>query len=346
MVTGMFPQRESSTPALSLALQGGGAHGAFTWGVLDALLEDGRFSFDGISGSSAGAMNAVAMANGWMQGRAEGARACLSEFWERVALMAPAEALSSLLDAATPSPGMNLMMQMTRWFSPYQLNPLALNPLRDLVSELFDFERLRRESPFELFVAATHANSGHLKLFRNAELSADALLASACLPTLHHAIVIEGEPYWDGAYSANPAVFPLFRFCDSRDILLVMLAPLEHERTPRSAEEIQERSAQLAFNNSFLREMRLLAAMREMAEQSGWLSGSLEQRLRSERFHLIAGDETLGRLSASSKVVANQSFLHRLRDAGRAHAGRWLGAHAKAVGHRPSVDIASLFLPH
>lgn len=342
----MLKRRDAAQPLLSLALQGGGAHGAFTWGVLDALLEDGRFQFDGISGTSAGAMNALAMANGWMHGGADGARECLSNFWEGVALMSPAEAVPPLLDASMPSPGAVWMMQLTRWFSPYQLNPLALNPLRDLVVALFDFERLRQASPFELFVAATHANSGHLKLFRNAELSAEALLASACLPTLHHAIVIDDEPYWDGAYAANPAVFPLFRFCDSRDILLVMLAPLTHERTPRSADEIQERAVQLAFNNSFLREMRLLAAMREMAEESGWLSGTLEQRLRGERFHLIAADAALGALGAKSKIVANQAFLHRLRDAGRLHAKAWLAAHAAAVGRRPSVDIGRLFLPH
>ncbi|MBS1210495.1 MAG: esterase [Proteobacteria bacterium] len=342
----MFKLHESALPSLSLALQGGGAHGAFTWGVLDALLEDGRFRFDGISGTSAGAMNAVAFANGWMQGGADGARECLARFWEGVALMSNTDILPPVMDASVLSPGTAWMMQLTRWFSPYQLNPLDLNPLRDLVVECFDFERLREHSPFELFVAATHANSGHLKLFRNAQLSADALLASACLPTVHRAIVIDGEPYWDGAYAANPAVFPLFRFCDSRDILIVMLAPLEHERTPRGAEEIQQRTLALGFNNSFLREMRLLAAMRDMAAESGWLSGTLEQRLLGIRFHLIEGEAVLGNLAATTKIVANQAFLHRLRDAGRATAARWLAAQAPAVGHRASVDIGRLFLPH
>ncbi|GAB2904759.1 patatin-like phospholipase family protein [Uliginosibacterium flavum] len=341
----MFKHRESA-PRLSLALQGGGAHGAFTWGVLDALLEDGRFEFDGISGTSAGAMNALALANGWLKGGAEGARECLAAFWNGVALMSHSELASPVMDASAVAPGTAWMMQLTRWFSPYQLNPLDLNPLRDLVVELFDFERLRTESTFQLFVAATHANSGHLKLFRNADLSADALLASACLPTVHHAIMIDGEPYWDGGYAANPAVFPLFRYCDSRDILLVLLAPLEHERTPRGAEEIQQRTLELGFNNAFLREMRLFVAMRDMAEESGWLSGTLEQRLRGARFHMIEGEEALGSLAATTKIVANQAFLHRLRDAGRANAKRWLAAHALAVGHRPSVDIQKLFLPN
>lgn len=339
----MMTSRKSVS--LSLALQGGGAHGAFTWGVLDALLEKQRFVFDGISGTSAGAMNAVALADGWLSGGAEGARQRLAEFWEGVAMCSPNEAVSPMMDASVPGPGTNWMMQLSRWFSPYQLNPLDLNPLRNLVEKSFDFERLRSESKIELFIAATHANSGHLKLFRNAELSVDALLASACLPSIHRAVVIDGEPYWDGGYSANPAVFPLFRFCASRDILIIMLAPLSHERTPRSAEEIQQRTLELGFNNSFLREMRLLAAMREMTDQSGWLAGSLEQRLRSMRFHLVEASEALVGLGAVSKIVANQSFLHRLRDAGREHALRWLEAHGAAVGRRASIDVGSIFLP-
>lgn len=341
----MFSHKSQSSTRLNLALQGGGAHGAFTWGVLDALLEDGHFSFEGISGTSAGAMNAVAFANGWLKGGREGAREGLAEFWNGVAMMAPSEGVAQMLDPSRPPPGMSWMVEMTRWFSPYQLNPLALNPLRDLVERLFDFERLRESSSFQLFVAATHANSGHLKLFRNHDLSADAVLASACLPTLQHAVMINGEPYWDGGYAANPAVFPLFRFCESRDILLVLLAPLHHERTPRGAAEIQGRALELSFNNAFLREMRLLAAMRDMAEESGWLSGTLEQHLRTARFHMIESEEALGGLSQMTKIVANQAFLLRLRDAGRAAAQRWLGAHGPAVGHRPTLDIHRVFLP-
>lgn len=331
--------------ALSLALQGGGAHGAFTWGVLDKLLECGRFSFDGISGTSAGAMNAVALADGWLRGGVDGAREKLAEFWNGVALLAPSETVSPIIDASVPGIGTNWIMQLSRWFSPYQLNPLDLNPLRDLVDESFDFEALRANSPFELFLAATHANSGHLKLFRNAELSSDALLASACLPSMHRAVVIDGEPYWDGGYAANPAVFPLFRFCAASDILIVMLAPLVHERTPRGVEEIQQRTLELSFNNSFLREMRLLAAMREMATESSWLAGTLEQRLRSFRFHMLEATELLAELGTTSKIVANQAFLHRLCEAGRAHATKWLEEHGEAVGHRSSMDMGEVFLP-
>jgi NTE family protein len=335
----------SPAPSLSLALQGGGAHGAYTWGVLDALLEAGRFSFDGISGSSAGAMNAVALAHGFMLGGADGARQALQDFWDGLALQGRPELMPPVFDASLPAPGTNWMLQLTRWFSPYQLNPLGINPLRDLVESQFDFARLRQDCPFQLFIAATHANTGELRLFRNPELSADALLASACLPTLQQTVMVDGEPYWDGAYAANPAVFPLLRFCDSRDVLLVLLSPLTHERTPRGAEEIQQRALELAFANAFRREMRLLAAMREMAAGSGWLSGTLERRLLAMRFHLIDGEDVLGKLSFSSKTVTHQAFLHRLRDAGRAAAQGWLAAHALAVGHRASVDIERLFLP-
>lgn len=341
----MFSHKEAQPPLLNLALQGGGAHGAFTWGVLDALLEDGRFRFEGISGTSAGAMNAVALAHGWLMGGADGARQSLADFWEGVALMAPAEMVPPILDSSIPAAGMSWMMQLTRWFSPYQLNPLDLNPLRDLIEDLFDFEQLREQCPFQLYVAATHANSGHLKLFRNYDLSADALMASACLPTMHHAIMINGEPYWDGAYAANPAVFPLFRYSESRDVLLVLLTPLQHDRTPRGAEEIQQRTLELGFNSAFMREMRLLAAMRDMAEESGWLSGTLEQHLRTARFHMIESEEALGGLSFVTKISANQAFLHKLRDAGRTVTLRWLTVQSSAVGHRSSLDIHKMFLP-
>ncbi|KAF7598238.1 MAG: esterase [Candidatus Dactylopiibacterium carminicum] len=341
----MFGHDRGSHRVMSLALQGGGAHGAYTWGVLDALLEDGRFSFEGISGSSAGAMNAVALAHGFLLGGHEGAREALAGFWDGVAMLGSPELVPPVFDASLPPPGASWMMQLSRWLSPYQLNPLAINPLRDLVESQFDFERLQEECPFELFVAATHANTGELRLFRNNELIADALLASACLPSMHQTVIIDGEPYWDGAYAANPAVFPLLRFCDARDVLLVLLSPLRYERTPRGADEIQQRTLDLAFSNAFRREMRLLAAMREMAIESGWLSGTLEQRLLSLRFHLIDGEAALGKLAFSSKVVANQAFLHRLRDAGRSAAQQWLAAHGEAVGHRASVDIERIFLP-
>jgi NTE family protein len=199
--------RTSKTRSLNLALQGGGAHGAFTWGVLDALLEDSAFDFEGVSGTSAGAMNALCLAHGLMTGGRDGARETLARFWTSVAASSPFA--SSGEAGAGMNQALQLMLLWTNHLNPEQLNPFDLNPLRDILGEQFDFARLRRESPVKLFIAATQANSGKLRLFRNHELSVDTLLASACLPTIHRTIVIDGEPYWDGGYSANPAVFPL-----------------------------------------------------------------------------------------------------------------------------------------
>ncbi|MGH8829606.1 MAG: patatin-like phospholipase family protein, partial [Polaromonas sp.] len=197
---------------MNLALQGGGAHGAFTWGVLDGLLEDGRMDFEGVSGTSAGAMNAAVLANGLMSGGRDGARAALEKFWTGVADSLPFEVAVPSMDGQNVSllPALKLMLHWAHYFSPQQLNPLDLNPLRDILCAQVDFERLRTHSPVKLFIAATHANSGKVRLFRSPEISADSLLASACLPTMARPVEIDGEPYWDGGYSANPAVYPLF----------------------------------------------------------------------------------------------------------------------------------------
>jgi NTE family protein len=294
----LFRHRPSNT--VSLALQGGGAHGAFTWGVLDALLEDGRLSFDGVSGTSAGAMNAVVLASGLLQGGRDGARAALERFWHAVAASAPAELPFSQGDetSAGMSAGIRMMLQWARNFSPEQLNPFDVDPLRDLLNTQIDFDHLRAACPVKLFVAATHANTGKLRLFSAAEMSAAAVLASACLPSLHRAIEIDGEPYWDGAYSANPAVFPLFYDCAARDILLVLLSPLLHGETPHSADEIRARSLDLAFNSTFLREMRMFAHAREYAGNSLLPRGRLERRLQRTHFLLIEADELLSQLAS------------------------------------------------
>jgi NTE family protein len=335
--------RASAT--LNLALQGGGAHGAFTWGVLDALLEDGGFAFEGISGTSAGAMNALCLAHGLMSGGRDGARQALADFWSAIAgqsrFTPAAEAAGSM------APALKLMLQWTDYLSPEQLNPLDLNPLRDVLAGQFDFARLRRECPVKLFIAATHANSGKLRVFQNPDLSVDALLASACLPTIHRTIVIDGEPYWDGGYSANPAVFPLFHHCSAADILLVLLTPLHYSETPVSAADIKVRLRELAFNATFLREMRMFAHMREQIGDSwlpDWLPlGRFERRIGRLRFHAIAGDPLLGQMPAESKLAVNLPFFEHLRDQGRAHAAAWLAAHGTKVGRQSTLDLTKLF---
>jgi NTE family protein len=342
-----MPTRFPSSATINLALQGGGAHGAFTWGVLDALLEDDRFNFEGVSGTSAGSMNAVCLAQGLMTGGREGARAALNRFWSAVAQSSP---FAPGGDGSSLSPAAKAMLQWADHLSPEQMNPFDLNPLRDIITAQIDFEELRRHSPVKLFIAATHANSGKVRIFHNAELSVDALLASACLPTVHRSIVIDGEPYWDGGYSANPAVFPLFYQCTAADILLVLLTPLHYEETPESAQDIKLRLRELAFNSTFLREMRMFAHLREQIGQNErrwlprWLQRSrLEQRAKDIRFHAITADELLKTLSPDSKLVVNLPFFERLRDSGREHAQAWLEMHRTALGRKSTLDLAALY---
>ena len=334
------------TPTINLALQGGGAHGAFSWGVLDALLEDGRLRFDGVSGTSAGAMNAVMLAQGLMAGGPEGARSALRVFWSAVAASMPFEVATPTADGKDMrlAPAMQLMLQWTHYFSPEQLNPFDLNPLRNILSNQVDFERLRAHSPVKLFVAATNVNTGKLRLFRTPELTPDSVLASACLPTMHRSVVIDGEAYWDGGYAANPAVFPLFHECQARDIMLVMLAPLKHSATPQSAVDIKSRMMELAFNATFLREMRMFAHLRERAARSTWWRrGELDRRLASTHFHVIEASEVMRDLSTESKAAANMRFFDMLFALGREHGSAWLSAHHADVGRRSSVDLEALF---
>jgi NTE family protein len=334
---------------VNLALQGGGSHGAFTWGVLDRLLEDGRIEFEGISGTSAGAMNAVVLADGLMKGGRDGARQALARFWESVASHAPINLPANLLEPPGPgsdgslSPTLKALMALMRNFSPYQLNPLDLNPLRRIVTEQIDFERLRAECKLKLFVAATQIRTGKLRLFRTEELSADALLASACLPALHHAIEIDGEAYWDGAYSANPAVFPLFYECASPDVIVVLLNPLTRSETPHSAEDIRNRVSELGFNSTFLREMRMIAQATEESEQALFPLGRLERRLRQMNFHLIEAEQLMSQLAVDSKLNAHLPFITMLRDQGRVQAEMWLEKNFPTIGERSSVNLNELF---
>jgi NTE family protein len=329
---------------LNLALQGGGAHGAFTWGVLDALLEDSRVRFEGLSGSSAGAMNAVVLADGWMKGGRDGARQGLVDFWTAVGSQMPVGMVTQGQgDAITLSPASKLLANWAGYFSPSQLNPFDLNPLRNLLERQVDFERLRAGSPFKLFVGTTQANTGKLRVFRESELTADALLASACLPMIQHAVEIDGEPYWDGGYSANPAVFPLFYDCDSRDVLLVLLSPLRREGTPRTVEEIEARIVELAFSANFMREMRMFAHATEFSSPTFVTMGRLERRLQKMRFHMIDSNDVASLQRTDTKLLAHTPFLEALRDQGRERAGAWLSEHSGGIGRRSTVDVKQWF---
>jgi NTE family protein len=332
----------SSNP-INLALQGGGAHGAFTWGVLDALLADPRIELEGISGSSAGAMNAVVLAGGWTQGGRDGARQALADFWSAVGRQMPASMVTTEGDAFSMTPLAQWFATWAGYFSPSQLNPLDLNPLRDLVEDQIDFERLRAESPFKLFVAATHASTGKLRLFRERELTADMLLASACLPRIHHTVEIDGEPYWDGAYSANPAVFPLVYDCASSDLLLVLLSPLRHEGPLRTRGEIETRIAEIGFTAHLMREMLMFGQVMAFARPSYLAAGRFERRLRRLRFHMIEAGAVAQLHHSGTKQLAYGPFLEMLRDEGRVHGQAWLQRSYEAVGRRSTVDLKELF---
>ncbi len=327
-------------PPLNLALQGGGAHGAFTWGVLDALLSAPALSFEGISGSSAGAMNAVILTEGWRKGGREGAREALERFW---AALGKSPGIGMLVQGSGESIGISstgkFLMQWAGMFTPAQLNPMDLNPLRDLLNKHVDFEALRQNSPFKLFIAATQTNSGKVRLFRETELTTDVLLASACLPKMHRAVTIDGEPYWDGGYSANPAVYPLFYDCQARDILLVLLSPLRYETTPQSGEQIAERAMEIAFSAHFMREMRMFVNASQFASASWLPLGRLERRLRGTRFHMVDSASQASLQRSDTKLLAHAPFLERLRDEGRSCGQAWIDEHGAKVGRSASVDI-------
>lgn len=333
---------------INLALQGGGSHGAFSWGVLDRLLEDGRLDFAAVSGTSAGAMNAVALADGWVSGGADGARRKLADFWSAVARngrFSPIQRTpwDMLLGnwSVENSPGYLWLDAMTRAFSPYLVNPLNLNPLRDVVASEIDFDRVRSCRAMRLYVSATNVETGQIRVFGPDEISLDAVMASACLPTLFHAVEIDGVPYWDGGYGGNPALFPFFHANDVEDVLLVQINPVLRNGTPRSAQEIQNRIDEVTFNAALLREFRAIAFVKELIAAGRLPHGEY----RDIRMHRIDADEAFRDLAASSKINAEWAFLEYLRDLGRNAASDWLEEHFDAVGNHPSVDVAADLVP-
>ncbi|MGA7324941.1 MAG: patatin-like phospholipase family protein [Rhodomicrobium sp.] len=328
---------------VDLALQGGGSHGAFTWGVLDRFLEEPWLKIDGISGTSAGAMNALVLAQGHACGGAEGARAALGEFWGRVAKAAlfspirrtPLDVLMGRWTMDT-SPLFLAADMAARLFSPYDLNPQGTNPLTEILAECIDFEDVRR-SPIRLFITATNVRTGRGRVFRNADLTPEVLLASACLPTMFQAVEIDGESYWDGGYSGNPTITPLVRECASRDTLLVQVNPIERDGTPRSAREILNRLNEVSFNATLLKELRMIALLRQVANP-----GNTEGAQWAEmRIHRISS-EIMVDLGYSSKLNAEWAFLSMLKDEGRRAAELFLDTHGDDLGHRSSLDLQAL----
>ena len=358
---------------VNLALQGGGSHGAFTWGVLDALLEDGRVAIEGISGTSAGAMNAVALAHGFAQfnGKSksksksknplnmnDAARESLADFWNGVVNMgavgeaqrAPFDMLMGSLGAigGEASPLGQMMSSMTNMWStamtqsmsPYQNNPLDINPLKEFLERNIDFEAIAAQTDLKLFVVATGVATGKAEVFSGKRLSAQAVMASACLPTLFKAVEIEGKHYWDGGYSGNPAIHPLIYNCASRDIMLVQINPIRRDKLPTTAAEIMDRMNEITFNAGLLAEMRAIDFVKRLIAQ-GKLDAS---HYKDVLMHRIDGGELLEDYNAASKVSTNRQMIHKLRDLGRACVQKWLKQHVDQIGNQATLNIARDYL--
>lgn len=319
---------------LSLALQGGGAHGAFSAGVLAALARQPALAFDGLSGSSAGALNAVLFAEGWRRGGGDGARQALQDFWQALGRLLP-PGLVHDGEPPSASPAARWLFAWTQSLAPAQFNPLELNPLRELLLAQIDFTALRAAAPLRLYIAATAARSGRLRLFREQELSVETLLASTCLPRLHHPVLIDGEPYWDGGYAANPALFPLIAEGRADDLLLILLDPLQRDAVEQRVAAIDARIAELGFSAHLQRELQWLAQARALAA-SGLLHGPLERRLLRCRLHLIEGGELAELRDGRSKALAHGPFLERLFALGERQGQDWWAAQ----DGRPGAGVA------
>jgi NTE family protein len=336
---------------INVALQGGGAHGAFAWGVLDKLIEDGRLDIEAVSATSAGAMNAVVMAYGVSIGGMDGARAKLEEFWTEISrageLYSPVRTMpwekwfQAYGFQSDFSPTFHAFQAMTHLFSPYQLNPCNFNPLKDVLLKVVDFERLAActRAP-RIFLSATNVRTGKIRVFENAELSVDVVLASACLPYVFQAVEIDGESYWDGGFMGNPAIFPLIYHGASKDVVIVHINPIERKKLPRTAPEIFDRMNEISFNSSLMREMRAIEFVTRLIDD-GALDAKKYHRMR---IHSIRDDAEMSQLGIATRLNPDWDFLCRLRDAGRLRAEEWLDSHFDMVGETSSVDLAELFL--
>ncbi len=336
---------------INLALQGGGAHGAFTWGVLDRLLQEPDLEIVGVSGTSAGAMNAAALKCGWVENGAEGARQKLRDYWDAVSQFTPhADYEKEFFAFAGPFAG--IWKENLSWFgllpsldqfesnwSPYTHNPYDFNALRDIVETFFDEKELRAPEGPRLFVNATNVRSGKIKIFKDEELSQQALLASAALPNLFRAVEIGEEAYWDGGYTGNPALFPLIDHTDCQDIVIVHINPIYREEIPKRIMDIENRVNEVSFNSALLRDLRQIDFIQR------WMDKNMlpDEKFKSLHVHSIADDPLMNSLSAKSKIFANQSLIDELFAAGQSKADQFLCECQKDIGHRSSLDLRALF---
>ncbi|OFC70922.1 patatin-like phospholipase family protein [Alteromonas confluentis] len=324
---------------INLALQGGGAHGAFTWGVLSRLLDEQWLSFEGVSGTSAGAMNAVMLAEGWRKGGRQGAKDQLRDFWHAIAEKGIKMPVPNFIEQSVNK----LFMSMFEQFSPYDINVLDINPLKDVLVDLVDFKALQLACPHSLFIAATEVTTGKLELFREQELTVEHVLASACLPNLYKAVEIHNKHYWDGGYSGNPAVYPLIHDCEAEDVLIVLLQPLQRTVLPQKTAQIKDRVNELTFHCAFLREMRGILDVKMSSQRWGLVSGEFEKKIRQMHTHLIENEELMNSLDQFSKYNSSSEFLQCLYDEGVATAEHWLETNSGDLGKRDSCDVVGLF---
>lgn len=337
------------TKTINLALQGGGSHGAFTWGVLDRLLDEKRLIIEGVSGTSAGAMNAAALAQGWTRGGRAGAKATLDRFWRRTSELSHFNPIRrSLVDRLLGrwnldhAPATRVLTWFQHLLSPYQSNPLGLNPLRTVLGELIDEQDIQGCSGIKLFIAATNVETGRARVFWRHEVTLDVLLASACLPFTFQAIEIDGVPYWDGGYMGNPVIWPLIYHCDSRDVAVVQINPLVRKGTPRTSIEIMNRVNEISFNASLMAEMRAIAFVQRLIEED--IEGGSSSRLKRMNIHMIGDEERMSALGATSKMNAELDFLLHLKSLGQNAADAWLTANWGHIGQRSSIDLRRIFL--
>ncbi|MEM6615540.1 MAG: patatin-like phospholipase family protein [Pseudomonadota bacterium] len=332
--------------AVNIALQGGGSHGAFTWGVLDRLFEEDRLWIEAISGTSAGAMNAVVAAQGMYDNGASGARDALEKFWLAISHAGQASPIKrSPLDMALGnwslenSPAYLWADLFSRVASPYDVNPLGINPLRDIVEDFVDFEKVRDCQDMQIFISATNVETGRVRVFTRDEMTVDVVMASACLPSIFKAVEIDGVPYWDGGYMGNPVLFPFYGESGSNDIIIIQINPIVREGTPRTAREIQDRMSEITFNSSLLRDLRAIDFVSRLLDE-----GALDPKAYSKmNVHIIEDRKRMRPLGASSKLNTEWEFLLHLKDIGRDAAERWLSKNYDAIGERSTVDLRQMF---
>ena len=337
---------------INLGLQGGGALGAYTWGVLDRILEDERLEIAAVSGASAGAMNGVVLVEGLAEGGRDGARDALRRFWTGIAAAGRANPfrrtpLEAMLGQWTPSwaaasfvnPFALWFETLTRFASPYEFNPLNINPVRDILEGLVDFQRVQACTTVQLYISATNVETGRVRVFSNAEITSDHVLASACLPNLFQAVEIDGEPYWDGGYMGNPSLFPLYDTPGAPDIVIVQINPIERPGAPRRARDIAARINEITFNAALLRELRAIEFVARLLDE-----GRLDAvRYRKVLVHAISDDPSLLALDVQSDLNTDGAFFDRLFAIGRMACDRWLDAHFDQIGRESTVDLRRLF---